>query len=214
MNPYEHSDKTLKIGGVMNNNLKELRNQRKISENELAFALNVSKETIRKWETQEEFPLGKELYNLCRYFSVSPEFFRSFDIPDFSEIRKLCINKLRESLESNESREVFTYKERASINNSLKKGYIPKLEFILKFEELIGRDWTCITVCEFMEHYKSRIFDEEEMTTFLYAQQKVPKWYSEHIKKRKNITRRMCIERVTKVEISQSDLLLEETSFG
>jgi transcriptional regulator with XRE-family HTH domain len=53
------------------------RMAKKLSQDHLADALNVSKSAIRKWEQNQTVPKGKNLANLCVYFNVTFEEFMS-----------------------------------------------------------------------------------------------------------------------------------------
>ncbi len=49
-------------------NLKKLRNLKKLSQEELAMKVNVSRQSVSKWETGEAYPSMNNLLELCRIF--------------------------------------------------------------------------------------------------------------------------------------------------
>ncbi len=62
-------------------NIKELRKIKGVSQEELAFQLNVSRQTVLKWEKDVMRPNIDSIKALCAYFEISSEHF-------FSEIDK------------------------------------------------------------------------------------------------------------------------------
>lgn len=54
--------------------LKELRNQKKITQDELAKTIFVSRSAICKWELGKGFPSEVNIKALCEYFEVSRDF--------------------------------------------------------------------------------------------------------------------------------------------
>ncbi|MDE7076387.1 MAG: helix-turn-helix domain-containing protein [Clostridia bacterium] len=57
--------------------IKELRKSKNVSQEELAFALKVSRQTINKWEANAMQPNMESITALCKYFEVKYEFFVS-----------------------------------------------------------------------------------------------------------------------------------------
>lgn len=55
--------------------IRELRKSKKISQEELAFQLGVSRQTIHKWEGSDARPGTDNLKLLCDYFKVSSDYF-------------------------------------------------------------------------------------------------------------------------------------------
>ena len=49
-------------------NLKNIRKQRKISQEELAEKLGISRQSISKWETGENYPSMQNIMCLCTIF--------------------------------------------------------------------------------------------------------------------------------------------------
>ncbi len=54
--------------------LKELKQEKKLSNEKLAKILNVSSSTISRWENGIIIPSIEHLYNIARYFSVSADY--------------------------------------------------------------------------------------------------------------------------------------------
>lgn len=54
--------------------LTELRTQHKISQEELAEKLDVSRQTVRRWEYEETLPDINQIKKMCEIFGVSPAY--------------------------------------------------------------------------------------------------------------------------------------------
>lgn len=52
-------------------NLKSLRKEKKLSQPELALALNVSKGMISFWENEKYEPTASNIINIAQFFNVS-----------------------------------------------------------------------------------------------------------------------------------------------
>ncbi|MDE5765681.1 MAG: helix-turn-helix domain-containing protein, partial [Clostridia bacterium] len=55
--------------------LKELRKRKNVSQEQLAFDLKVSRQTVYKWEANGMQPNMESIATLCRYFGVKSEYF-------------------------------------------------------------------------------------------------------------------------------------------
>lgn len=55
--------------------IKELRKGRGISQEELSYQIEVSRQTINKWEANAMQPGTESIAALCRYFEVKPDYF-------------------------------------------------------------------------------------------------------------------------------------------
>ena len=55
--------------------LRELRNEKKISQKELAEILFVSQQTVAKWETDRSTPNPEMISKIAQYFEVSSDTF-------------------------------------------------------------------------------------------------------------------------------------------
>ena len=74
--------------------IKKLREQQKISQEELAFKIFVSRQTISNWETNKSCPDVKSLITLSNIFNVSLDNFIKEDIKEMREIvEKTTIKK-------------------------------------------------------------------------------------------------------------------------
>lgn len=58
---------------MMNLKLRELRKQRGVTQEQLAFALGVSSRAVKYWEHGTRTPSVSSLLALAHYFNVSPE---------------------------------------------------------------------------------------------------------------------------------------------
>ena len=60
--------------------LKELREERRLSQRELADAVGMSNATIAHWETGRYIPkLDENLFNLANYFNVTLDYIVGYD---------------------------------------------------------------------------------------------------------------------------------------
>ena len=66
--------------------IKKLREQQKISQEELALKIFVSRQTISNWETNKSCPDVKSLIILSNIFNVSLDSFIKEDIKELREI--------------------------------------------------------------------------------------------------------------------------------
>lgn len=66
--------------------IKKFREQQKISQEELALEIFVSRQTISNWETNKSCPDVKSLITLCNIFNVSLDDFIKEDIKEMREI--------------------------------------------------------------------------------------------------------------------------------
>ena len=63
--------------------IKELRKRKNVSQEQLAFDLKVSRQTVYKWEANGMQPNMESIATLCRYFGVKSEYF--FDEGELTE---------------------------------------------------------------------------------------------------------------------------------
>lgn len=54
--------------------LKDLRNDKKIGQNELAILLNLSNASISYWENARQEPSASAIYKLANFFNVSTDY--------------------------------------------------------------------------------------------------------------------------------------------
>ena len=53
--------------------LLKLRKEKNISQEELANELDVSRQTISKWETDQSLPDSDKIIPLCKYFGITSD---------------------------------------------------------------------------------------------------------------------------------------------
>ena len=77
--------------------IKKFREQQKISQEELALKIFVSRQTISNWETNKSCPDVKSLITLSNIFNVSLDNFRLEDKNERSEsVEKATIKKIKQ----------------------------------------------------------------------------------------------------------------------
>lgn len=62
---------------TMGEKIKELRKEKGVSQEETAYELGVSRQTINKWESNAMQPSTESISALCKYFGVKPDYFFS-----------------------------------------------------------------------------------------------------------------------------------------
>lgn len=77
------------------NKLKSLRMQKGLSQEELAEAVYVTRQTISNWETSKSYPDIKSLLILSNFFSVSVDYLVKGDIKKMKEINPKDVKALR-----------------------------------------------------------------------------------------------------------------------
>lgn len=76
--------------------LMKLRKNMQLSQEFLAFELNVSKTTLRKWEADESKPLIENLQKLSDYFNVQITYW--FDSNDENKINDALLLQIKQFL--------------------------------------------------------------------------------------------------------------------
>ncbi|MDO4200467.1 MAG: helix-turn-helix transcriptional regulator [Clostridia bacterium] len=79
---------------MLGNNIKELRKSKRMTQRDLAEAMNVSQQTVGAWETERAIPGADTLSELADYFNVTTDYLlgrdgkeeNSTDTKDLSEI--------------------------------------------------------------------------------------------------------------------------------
>lgn len=79
---------------TLNENIKQLRQSRNLSQVELARALGVTKQSISNWENNNIQPSIDMLIHLAHFFSVSTDFMLGLDQRKFIEISGLTDQQL------------------------------------------------------------------------------------------------------------------------
>lgn len=77
-------------------NLEYLRKQKKLSQEELAFKLGVSRQAVSKWESGAAFPETEKMMSICKIFDCSLDDLMNGDIPqlEMDKYRKYTFNDL------------------------------------------------------------------------------------------------------------------------
>lgn len=78
------------------NRLRQLRRRRKISQRELAKALDVSQNSISSWENGCRLPKKAMLEKVAAYFEITPAYLLSDDVVDLSDEERELINAYRQ----------------------------------------------------------------------------------------------------------------------
>ncbi len=74
---------------TLNENIKQLRQSRNLSQVDLASALGVTKQSISNWENNNIQPSIDMLIRLARFFSVSTDYLLGLDQRKYIEINGL-----------------------------------------------------------------------------------------------------------------------------
>ncbi|MDU7210125.1 MAG: helix-turn-helix transcriptional regulator, partial [Streptococcus sp.] len=75
----------------MNNRIKELRKKKKLTQEELAEKINVTKLTISRWERGERVPKSDKAQQLANYFGVSVAYLLGYS--EFNETLKEAVQE-------------------------------------------------------------------------------------------------------------------------
>lgn len=59
---------------MLGNNIKELRKSKRMTQKDLALAMNVSQQTVGAWETERAIPGADTLSELANYFNVTTDY--------------------------------------------------------------------------------------------------------------------------------------------
>ena len=59
---------------MLGNNIKELRKSKRMTQRDLAEAMNVSQQTVGAWETERAIPGADTLSELADYFNVTTDY--------------------------------------------------------------------------------------------------------------------------------------------
>ena len=157
--------------------IKKLRNEKKISQTELAKILNVSQSTITAWENSKQQPSIEKLNFLAQFFEVDTNYLTGIDLETRKDINKLTnseyiysksnvltkeeINNLSKDLQK-----INILKEKIR-NSPLKKSYSFYTDLISTknslLEKIISND--IIKENLFNINYKKNIYDIKSETT-------------------------------------------------
>lgn len=59
---------------MIGDRIRDLRNQKRLSQTDLAKIINVSQQTVTKWETGKSEPSSSAINRLADYFDVSSDY--------------------------------------------------------------------------------------------------------------------------------------------
>ena len=87
-------------GGIMNlsENLKKIRKENNLSQEQLAEKLSVSRQSVSKWESGQAYPEMDKVLQLCKLFNVSVDDLLNQDVSELNNNKtaKTNINKFIE----------------------------------------------------------------------------------------------------------------------
>lgn len=93
---------------TLGNRIRELREQHNLTQTELAQELGMKTyTTVSKWESNDNFPKGKDLKRLAELFNVSSDFLLGLD----SEQKKSSITAIYDQLQPFRKNEVLSFAE-------------------------------------------------------------------------------------------------------
>lgn len=72
--------------------IKKLRIDNKLSQDELADRLNVSRQTISKWENGVSIPDGNNIVELAKVFNVSTDYLLNYNIVNYNKKKLLILD--------------------------------------------------------------------------------------------------------------------------
>lgn len=82
------------------NKIRELRMQKKLTQKDLSYILEVSQQTVNKWEKSVIYPSLDTLIKIAKYFNVTTDFLLGCDESQYSDVdRKLITIDLNAQLE-------------------------------------------------------------------------------------------------------------------
>ena len=92
---------------MLGENIKTLRQQKGYSQNTLAEQLNVSRQSVSKWELGDSYPEVNKLKDIAIFFNVSTDYLLNYDIENtscngFLSRLKSCIDNKNFSITLNE----------------------------------------------------------------------------------------------------------------
>lgn len=83
---------------MLSNQVKFLRNQKRITQKELSQIINVSQQTVGSWESGRTTPDEDNIKKLANLFGVSIDFLYGYDIPEWADMHDaLDLDKMLES---------------------------------------------------------------------------------------------------------------------
>ena len=79
---------------MIGESIKRLRQARNMSQVELAFHLNVTKQSVSNWENNNTLPSIEMLVKIAKFFSVSTDYILGLDNRDYIEVTGLTDRQL------------------------------------------------------------------------------------------------------------------------
>ena len=86
----------------MSNRIRELRKKKKLTQDELADEINVTKLTISRWERGERVPKSDKAQQLAEFFKVNVGYLLGYDDKPYKPLHEF-VNELREQEELEKS---------------------------------------------------------------------------------------------------------------
>lgn len=76
----------------------KLRDERNLSQQELSDLLEVSRQTVSRWESGRSIPSSTQLTKICKTFNVNADFLLDTDVPANAGKPKIKLNKVQITL--------------------------------------------------------------------------------------------------------------------
>lgn len=76
----------------------KLRDERNLSQQELSDLLEVSRQTVSRWESGRSIPSSTQLTKICKAFNVNADFLLDTDVPVNAGKPKIKLNKVQITL--------------------------------------------------------------------------------------------------------------------
>ena len=73
-------------------NLRKIRKSKKMSQEQLAEKMNVTRQSVSKWENGESYPEMNNILELCKIFNCKLNDLVLADMPDISSLASRCLN--------------------------------------------------------------------------------------------------------------------------
>ena len=132
----------------MNNRIKELRKKKKLTQEELAEKINVTKLTISRWERGERVPKSDKAQQLANYFGVSVAYLLGYS--EFNET-------LKEAVQEGD-------KNKGAISKETGRKLLDNLSEILPGDNLNTKKQFTSTDCRNLLKEKIDKLDENDLT--------------------------------------------------
>lgn len=115
--------------------LKKLREQKNISQKQLAFDLGVGIGTVGMWESSKRIPPAKKLHTIANYFNVSVDYLLGRQYPTPEEQSAGASATRKESITPIEDEMLYTFREIGKkFGEQAQRNYITVGENMLKLK--------------------------------------------------------------------------------